>query len=88
MAPDSHPLRGRTEFKATVADHVLPNVGTIPIDEAVVASLREAKENDRRVYLATATDRRVADAVDECVGGIDGDLASEQGVKLKGESEG
>jgi 4-hydroxybenzoate polyprenyltransferase len=81
------PTRGRAAFKAAVADHVLPNVGTLPIDDAVLATIRQAKENGRRVYLATAADRRVANAVAACVSEFDGVFASEHDVNLKGKAK-
>src|SRR6185312_16879325 len=50
------PTQGRAAFKAAVADHVLPDVGTMPFDEAVIATISEAKAKGRKVYLATAAD--------------------------------
>lgn len=81
------PTRGRAAFKVAVADHLLPNVGTMPIDDEVLTTIKQAKEDGRRVYLATAADRRVADAVAESVGKFDGVFASEQGVNLKGKTK-
>jgi 4-hydroxybenzoate polyprenyltransferase len=81
------PTQGRVALKAAAADHALPNVGTMPIDDAVLTVIKQAKGNGRRVYLATAADRRVADAFVESVGEFDGVFASEQNINLKGKAK-
>src|SRR5262245_23416697 len=54
---------GRAALKATVADHMLPDAGTVPINQAVLDAIKKARSEGRRVYLATAADRRFADAI-------------------------
>jgi hypothetical protein len=75
---------GRAAFKASVAGHVVPDTGTIPLEESVVEAIRQARTKGRKVYLATAADRRFADLVATSVGHFDGVFASENGVNLKG----
>jgi 4-hydroxybenzoate polyprenyltransferase/phosphoserine phosphatase len=78
---------GRAAFKAAVADHVLPDPKTLPLNESVIEVIRQAKIEGRRVYLATAADRRVADTISEAIGLFDGVFASENGVNLKGRAK-
>ena len=78
---------GRAAFKAAVADHVLPDVGTIPFDEAVVEAIKQAREDGRKVFLATAADRRFAEAIANSIGEFDGVFASENGINLKGRAK-
>src|SRR5664280_1844590 len=37
--------QGRAAFKAAVADHVLPQVGTLPVDEAVLEAIKRARRD-------------------------------------------
>jgi 4-hydroxybenzoate polyprenyltransferase/phosphoserine phosphatase len=75
---------GRAAFKAAIADHVLPDVDTLPIDEAVLEAIKQARKEGRKIYLATAADRRFANAIVDSLGGFDGVFASADGVNLKG----
>lgn len=79
--------RGRPEFKAAIADHVLPNAETVPFNEAVLEVIKRAKSEGRRVYLATAADRRFAEAVSGAIGLFDGIFASADGINLKGRAK-
>ncbi len=78
---------GRAAFKAAVADHVLPDVSTVPVDEAVLAAIKQARAAGRKVYLATAADRRFAEAIADSIGEFDGVFASEDGINLKGKTK-
>ena len=79
--------RGRAAFKATIADYVLPDVSTLQVDEAVVESIKQARLGGRLVYLATAADRRVAQAIADSIGGFDGVFGSADGINLKGKEK-
>lgn len=79
--------QGRAAFKAAVADHVLPDVGIMPVDEAVIGTITQAQRDGRKVYLATAADQRFADAVAEAMGGFDGVFASDGAINLKGKTK-
>jgi 4-hydroxybenzoate polyprenyltransferase/phosphoserine phosphatase len=78
---------GRAAFKKAVADYVLPDPRTIPFNEAVLDAIREARRQGRKVYLATASDQRVAEAVADFAGGFDGVFASSQSVNLSGQTK-
>ena len=78
---------GRAVFKAAIADHVLPNAETVPVNDAVVEVIKQAKGVGRRVYLATAADRRFAEVMSQAVGMFDGVFASEGGTNLKGRAK-
>lgn len=77
--------QGRAAFKEAIADHVLPQAETLPVDEAVLDVMKRAREDGRKVYLATAADRRFAEAIADEIGAFDGVIASENGINLKGE---
>jgi 4-hydroxybenzoate polyprenyltransferase len=79
--------QGPAALKAAVADHVLPDPATVPIDEKVIAIIKQARREKRKVYLATAADRRVAEAVANSIGEFDGVFASEEGTNLKGKTK-
>jgi 4-hydroxybenzoate polyprenyltransferase/phosphoserine phosphatase len=78
---------GRAAFKTAVADYVLPDPHTAPFNEAVLDAIREARRQGRKVYLATASDRRVAEAIADHAGGFDGVFASSQHVNLSGQTK-
>jgi 4-hydroxybenzoate polyprenyltransferase len=80
-------LHGRAAFKAAIADHVLPDVGTVPVDEAVFEAIKQARKEGRKVYLATAADRRFAEAIADSIGEFDGVFASADGINLKGKAK-
>jgi 4-hydroxybenzoate polyprenyltransferase len=77
-------LRGRAFLRAEVARRVELDVTRLPYDEALVARLSEEKARGRRLVLATAADRRVAEAVASHLGLFDSVLASDGSVELSG----
>lgn len=76
--------QGRAAFKAQVAERVLPEVATLPLNEPLLAWLASERQAGRRLVLTTAADRRIAEAVAERVGLFDAVLASDAGCNLKG----
>lgn len=78
---------GRAAFKAAVADHALPDAETMPVDQAVLAAIKEAQQRGQKVYLATAADQRFGQQIADSIGGLDGAFASKDGVNLKGEAK-
>lgn len=80
-------VHGRAAFKSAVADHVLPDVDTVPTNEAVFEAIAQAKKDGRKVYLATAADRRFAEAIANSIGKFDGVFASADGINLKGKTK-
>lgn len=80
-------LRGRAAFKRRIAEAVRLDPSTLVYNEDVTALAREARAAGRQVFLATASDRGVADAVAGHLGLFDGVFASESNVNLKGETK-
>ena len=77
-------LRGKAFFKAEVARHAPLDVTSLPYNAEVLTFLREEHARGRRLVLATAADRRIADAVAAHLGLFSDVLASEAGVNLSG----
>jgi 4-hydroxybenzoate polyprenyltransferase len=78
---------GRAAFKAAVADRTLPDVAALPMEDAVLSAIQQARGEGRRVYLATAADKRFGEAVAAAVGGFAGVFATENGINLKGQTK-
>jgi 4-hydroxybenzoate polyprenyltransferase/phosphoserine phosphatase len=78
---------GRAALKKAVADHILPDARTLPFNDSVLDAIKEARRQGRKTYLATASNRRVAEAVADFVGGFDGVFASSQDVNLSGKTK-
>jgi 4-hydroxybenzoate polyprenyltransferase len=79
--------QGRAAFKANIANYILPDAKTIPINNSVLAAIRQARLEGRKVYLATAADKRVAEEIASSIGEFDGVFASENGINLKGKAK-
>jgi 4-hydroxybenzoate polyprenyltransferase/phosphoserine phosphatase len=75
--------RSRAAFKAAIADHILPDAEMLPMHEGVLEAIKQARDDGRRVYLATAADERFAKAIADQTG-VDGVFASKNGTNLKG----
>lgn len=80
-------LQGRAAFKRRVAEAVQLDPAMLVYNEDVVALAQEARTAGRPVFLATASDRGMADAVAGHLGLFDGVFASERHVNLKGEAK-
>ncbi len=76
-------LRGRSAMKAFVAGHVLPDPGSLRWRHGVLAFLAEERGKGRTIVLATASHRRVADAVASYLGLFDDVIATDRGPNLK-----
>jgi len=78
-------LKGKAFFKAEVARRVALDVTRLPYNEELLAFLREEQARGRRLVLATAADRRIADAVAAHLGGLFSEVhASDGTVNLSG----
>ena len=75
---------GRAALKRRLAEVGLPDIASLPLNESFIAFLREEKAKGRSLHLATAADRRIADAVAARLELFDSVAASEAGVNLKG----
>ena len=75
---------GRAALKRRLAQLGSPEIETLPLHERFVAWLREQRAAGRRVVLATAADRALAEALAARVGVFDRVLASDGRRNLKG----
>jgi 4-hydroxybenzoate polyprenyltransferase/phosphoserine phosphatase len=74
---------GKSTLKARLAEQVEIDPATLPYHEQVLAWLRHQKEQGRRLVLATACHRRLAERVSEHLGLFEEVLASEERANLK-----
>lgn len=77
-------FRGRAAFKAAVAERGAIDPETLPWNDAVIEYLGAERARGRAIWLATAADRVMAQAVADHLGLFDRVLASEGGHNLKG----
>jgi 4-hydroxybenzoate polyprenyltransferase/phosphoserine phosphatase len=77
-------LKGRAGFKDAVAAHVSIDVARLPYHEALLSYLRSEKGRGRRIVLATAAHKSIANGVAAHLGLFDDVLASDAGHNLKG----
>lgn len=75
---------GRAEFKAKLADQAVIEVPTLPFNEEVLAYVAAEKNRGRKVYLASASDKRHVQSLADHLGLFDGVFGSEGGVNLAG----
>ncbi|NOJ78119.1 UbiA family prenyltransferase [Myxococcus xanthus] len=78
-------LKGKAFFKAEVARRAALDAASLPYHEELLAYLHEEKTRGRRLVLATAADRRIAEAVAAHLGLFSDVVASEATVNLSGE---
>jgi 4-hydroxybenzoate polyprenyltransferase/phosphoserine phosphatase len=69
--------RGKAPLKALLAGRCKLEYATLPYDQAVLELARKARSQGRRVYLATASDERHANAIAAHLGLFDGVFASD-----------
>lgn len=77
--------RGRPALKAVLADRAVVELHSLPFDQAVLDYLRGEKAKGRRIYLASATDRRYVEAIADHVGLFDGAFGSDATTNLAGD---
>jgi len=80
-------LRGRAGFKAFVSHHVSLDPARLPYRGDVVEFVRRERGTGRRVLLATAANRQIADAVARHLGLFDGVVASDGRHNAKGDGK-
>jgi 4-hydroxybenzoate polyprenyltransferase/phosphoserine phosphatase len=78
------PLAGRAAFKQEVARLSRVEIRLLPYNEELVAYLQGQKAAGRRIVLATAADRAIAEAVAAHLGVFDEVIASDGDQNLKG----
>ena len=77
-------MKGRASFKNAVASHVGISAENLPYREDLLTYLRGEKEKGRRIILATAAHKSIAEAVSKHLGLFDEVLATDAGHNLKG----
>lgn len=78
---------GRAALKHALAGALVPDPASLVYNDAVLALARAARAAGRPVYLVTAADRAVAEAVAAHLGLFDGVIASGPERNLKGEAK-
>ncbi len=82
-----HVLKGKTALKMALAEHISPDVSTLPYDETVLRWVAGEKSRGRRVYLASASSKPYVEAVAKHLGLFDGVFSSDAETNLKGETK-
>ena len=77
-------LKGKAEFKRIVARHSALSADHLPYREPLLEYLREERAKGRRIVLATAAHRSIAEGVSAHLGLFDAVLATDAGCNLKG----
>ncbi|MCX6550828.1 MAG: UbiA family prenyltransferase [Acidobacteria bacterium] len=78
-------LKGRAGFKDAVTSHSSISAEHLPYCEPLLAYLRTERQKGRRIILATAAHRRIADRVSTHLGVFDEVIATEDRCNLKGD---
>jgi len=77
-------LRGRAFLKRRLAERVQLDTSLLPLNVAVMDYATREKAAGRPIYLATAADFLLAQAISERCGFFDGVMASDGNINLKG----
>jgi 4-hydroxybenzoate polyprenyltransferase/phosphoserine phosphatase len=77
-------LSGKAALKRRIAERVRLDAASLPYREPVLEAIRRARRQGRRVVLATASDRALAEAVAAHLGLFDAVLASDGQRNLSG----
>ncbi|MEO1913270.1 MAG: haloacid dehalogenase-like hydrolase, partial [Myxococcales bacterium] len=76
--------RGKAGFKAEIASRVTFDASLLPYRSEVLDYLKTAKQQGRRLVLATASHQSIADPIAEHLGLFDAVLASDDRTNLSG----
>jgi 4-hydroxybenzoate polyprenyltransferase len=75
---------GKALLKSEIADRVTIDADLLPLDPTVVAFMQGEKERGRRIFLASASERRFVEAIAARLGFIDGVFATDRTTNLSG----
>jgi len=78
---------GKASFKNVLADSVTVDVATLPYNEDVVAYMREQQAAGRKIVLATASHRSIAQRVADHLGMFDKVFATDRDTNLSGSAK-
>lgn len=81
-------LRGKAVFKRAISDKVDFPCARQPYNLELIKYIEDEKREGRKIVLATAADRRIADKVSKHVGLFDDVIASDGKVNLSGKNKG
>lgn len=79
--------KGKANLKHKLAEHMEINAATLPYNHEFLDFLKEQSEQGRKLYLATASHQKYADAIAEHLGIFDGVLATSATFNMKGENK-
>ena len=79
--------KGQSASKANFADGMIPNVSALIFDETVLDMVRQAREKQRKVFLATAADKRFGEAIAKSTGLFDGVFCSDKKGDFNGQTK-
>lgn len=77
---------GKAYFKRRLSDAVLPSASDVPYNKELLAWLEQQRHEGAKLVLATASDKRIADAVSVHLGIFD-EVFSTEGINLSSENK-
>jgi 4-hydroxybenzoate polyprenyltransferase/phosphoserine phosphatase len=80
-------FKGKAPFKAAIYDLARLDATHLPYNEKLIVYIREQKDSGREVYLVTAADRLIADAVSDHMGFFDGVICSDGLENVRGHNK-
>ena len=80
-------LRGKASLKAQIARRVKVNPSALPFNQELLAWLREQRDSGRALWLCTASNYRLADAVAAHLQIFDGVIASTDDANMSGRAK-
>jgi 4-hydroxybenzoate polyprenyltransferase/phosphoserine phosphatase len=80
-------LKGKAVLKAEIASRVTLNPAALPYNKEFVVWLQSERQSGRSLWLCTAANQRLADAVAGHLGIFDGVIASDRETNLAGDSK-
>ncbi|MBB6252872.1 UbiA family prenyltransferase [Nitrospirillum iridis] len=81
------PLRSKAWLKDYLADKADLDVATIPLNQPIVDFILQERAKGRAIYLASASNYRLVEALARHLGFIDGVFGSDESVNLSGEAK-
>jgi len=80
-------LKGKSSFKAHLAERAVLDLASLPVDANVLEYLRAEKAKGRRIYLASASDSRYVRDLAAHLGVFDGTFGSSPEINLSGRNK-
>ena len=80
-------LRGKAGFKAEIGERVLLSAETLPYNQPLLEYIRAEHAAGRRIYMATASEQRLAESIAKYLGLFSGVIATDGGQNLAGRAK-